>query len=126
MTSIITDPTTFPHAFDAALNAGELDQLVALYAEDATLRTQSDDIVSGAAAVRAEMKQLMAAKADITNTLRRIFRYGDTALIIVDYVLRLTMPDGKPVTVNGTATNVIREDKDKGWRLVVANPQGVN
>lgn len=72
------------------------------------------------------MQQLISAKAEIANTLRRTFRYRDTALIIVDYVLRLTLPNGTPVLANGTATHVIRQDRDKGCRLIVANPQGVN
>jgi len=70
------------------------------------------------------MQQLISARANITNTLRHILRYGDTALIIVDYVLRLTTPDGGPVSVTGTATNVIRHQPERGWRMIVANPQG--
>lgn len=49
----VTDPTSFARAFDDARNAGELDRLVALYAEDATLRTRSKETLSGAVAVRA-------------------------------------------------------------------------
>lgn len=120
----VMEPENFPHAFDAALNAGDLDRLLALYDEAAVLRVQSGETRSGSAAVRAEMEALIAAKADITNTLRLAFRHGDTALIIVDYVLRLTMPDGAPVVVTGTATNVIAAQAGRGWRMIIANPQG--
>ena len=54
------------------------------------------------------MQQLIAAKANLANTLRHTLRHGDVALIVVDYVLRLTAPDGSPVGVTGTATNVIQ------------------
>lgn len=125
MTRIVSDPTAFPREFVLALNAGDLERIVELYAEDATLRTQSNEVRSGAAAVRVEMQQLIAAKANITNTLRHMLTHGETTLIIVDYVLRLTAPDGAPIVLAGTATNVIQEDPVRGWRMIVANPQGV-
>lgn len=123
MSNTVTDPATFPHAFDAAMNGGDLDSLVQLYDEQAAIRVQSGDTHHGSDAVRGEVAKLMAAKADITNTLRHLFHSGDTALIIVDYVLRLTTPGG-PVEVKGTATNVLRRHPDRGWRLLIANPQG--
>lgn len=124
MSGIVTDPAAFPRAFDAALNTGDLERIVALYDEQAVLHVQSGEIHSGTAAVRAELQQLIAAKASIANTLRHVFRRGDTALIIVDYVLNLTAPDESRMIVNGTATNVIQEAPGKGWRMIISNPQG--
>lgn len=122
--TVVTSPEAFPHEFERALNAGDLERMVALYDEDAVIRGHADEIRSGVAAVRAEMQQLIEAGATITNALRLTFRHGRTALIIVDYVLRVTAPDGNPLVVNGTATNVIQESSERGWRLIVANPQG--
>ncbi len=124
MSNIVTDPADFPHVFDAALNEGDLNRLAALYEDQAVLRVSSGEVRSGGAAVREEMGGLIAARANITNSLRHLFRSGDVALIIVDYVLRLSAPDGRPVEVTGAATNVLRRDEEKGWRLIVANPQG--
>jgi len=124
MCDIVTDPVAFPREFDTALNKGDLERLVALYDGEAVLRVQSGEIHFGSAAVRAEMQQLIASKAKIANTLRYALRHGDIALIIVDYVLCLTAPDGSPVSSTGTATNVIRHHSEKGWRMIIANPQG--
>jgi ketosteroid isomerase-like protein len=124
MSDIVTNPTAFPKAFETALNTGDLQRIVALYDEEAVLRVQSNETHSGSAAVRAEMQQLILAKAHITNALRHTFRSGDIALIIVDYVLRLTAPDGSAVSLTGTATNVIRNRPKNGWRMIIANPQG--
>ena len=124
MTDIVVRPEAFPHEFELALNRGDLERIVALYDREAIFRAQSGEICSGAAAIRAEMQQLIAAGARITNTLRHVLRHGDTALIIVDYVLHLTMPDGSPVVLTGTATNVLQKQLDGGWRMIIANPQG--
>lgn len=124
MSNTVTDPAAYPREFQNALNEGDLERIVSLYDEEAVLRVQSNEIHSGATAIRAEMQQLISARANISNTLRHTLRYGDTALIIVDYVLRLMAPDGSPTSVTGTATNVIRHHSSKGWRMIIANPQG--
>jgi ketosteroid isomerase-like protein len=123
MADTVTDPTDFPGDFESALNDGDLDRIVALYDDNAVLHVQSGEIHSGPAAVRAEMQQLIASGASIKNTLRHTFAHDGTALIIVDYVLHLTTPAG-PAVINGTATNVIQDHGDKGWRMIIANPQG--
>jgi ketosteroid isomerase-like protein len=124
MSDIVTDPTAFPRDFENALNEGDLERIVGLYDENAVLHVQTGDIHSGATAVRTEMHQLIVSQATITNTLRHTFQHDDIALIVVDYVLRLTAPDGNPVTITGTATNVIQNHPEKGWLMIIANPQG--
>ena len=124
MPTSVTDPINFPRAFEAALNAGDLEQVVALYEENATLRVPSGQTRTGADAVRTEMGQLIAANARISNTLRHALVSGSTALILVTYVLALTTPDG-PAEVSGTATNVLRRDPQGSWRMAISNPQGI-
>ena len=124
MSDVVTEPAAFPRDFETALNEADLEGIVALYDENAVLHVQTGEIPCGPAAVRAEMQQLIASKANITNTLRHTFRHRDIALIVVDYVLRLTAPDGSPAVVTGTATNVIQDHPEKGWRMIIANPQG--
>ena len=121
MQSGVTEPADFPKAFEEALNVGDLNAILALYDEAATLRTQSGEARSGAAAVRSEMEQLIAAGARITNTLRHVLVSGDVALIIVDFVLRLGTAEG-PTEVSGTATNVLRRDPHGRWHMAIANP----
>ena len=121
--SIVTDPTTFPTAFDHALNAGDLDRLVCLYDPQAAIRTSEGSVGRGVDQITQEMGKLISAKALIDNRLRHIFQNGDTALI-VDWTLELNTPDGQRVKAQGTATNVIRQTADHGWRMIISNPQG--
>ena len=120
MTGIVATPEDFPFAFQHALNGGDLERIVALYDDAAVLRVQSGEVRSGTTAVRAEMRQLVAADAEIANTLRHSLRHGDVALIVVDYA-----PDGSPVVLTGSAANVIRNTPANGWRMIIANPQGL-
>lgn len=122
--SIVTDPTTFPTAFDHALNAGDLDQILRLYDPEASIRTSEGFVGQGVNQISQEMRKLISANAQITNRLRHILQTGETALIVVDWTLELNTPDGRRVTAQGTATNVIRQTAEHGWRMMISNPQG--
>jgi len=120
----VGEPSNFPTAFDHALNAGNLEELLSLYDERATIRTADGRVEQGHAAIRVEMEKLIASKAVIVNKTRHTFQSGDTALIVVDWDLSLSTPDGQRVQRRGTATNVLKNDPQLGWRMAVANPQG--
>ena len=120
----VQDASKFPSAFDQALNAGNLGDLLSLYDEEAIIRTADSRIEQGLAAIRVEMANLIASKAKLVNTMRHTFQSGDTALIIVDWELAFATPDGQRIERRGTATNVLGKDPEHGWRLLVANPQG--
>lgn len=121
---IVTDPATFPTAFDHAVNAGDLDQLLRLFEPQACIRKSDDSVGEGTDQISGELRNLLSAKAQLHNHLRRLFRSGETALIVVDWTLELNNPDGKRVTTQGTATNVIRQSAENGWRMLIANTQG--
>lgn len=123
--AIITDPATFASAFDQALNAGDLDRLHSLYDPDATMRASDGSVVHGHEQVGQELKRLIAAEARLDNRTRHVFRQSDVALIVVDYTLHITTPDGQRVDTQGTATNVLRHTSGLGWRMIIANPPGI-
>lgn len=125
MDTTITDPADFATAFDHALNAGDADRLLALYEPDATMRTSDGSVVEGHDLVGQEVKNLIAAHAHLDNHSRHVFRRGDIALIIVDYTLWITTPDGQRIESRGTATNVLKHTPEHGWRMLIANPQGI-
>ncbi|MGW7439121.1 YybH family protein [Streptomyces sp. NPDC054849] len=51
---------------------------------------------------------------------------GDIALLIVDWSIEGTGPDGAAVRLAGTATDVARRGPDGLWRYVVDNPFGTS
>ncbi|MET9263869.1 nuclear transport factor 2 family protein [Amycolatopsis sp. NPDC004079] len=122
---IITDPATFATAFDQALNAGDLDRLLSLYDPDAAMRISDGSVVHGHERVGQELTGLIAAEAQLENRTRHVFRHNDVALIVVDYTLRITTPDGQRADTQGTATNVLRHTPGRGWRMIIANPPGI-
>jgi ketosteroid isomerase-like protein len=49
---------------------------------------------------------------------------GDTALLIVDWTLTATLPDGTAINPTGTTTAVARRSDDGNWRFAVLHPLG--
>lgn len=54
---------------------------------------------------------------------RHVYATDDLALLIVDWVIEGTA-DGRPVRIEGTATDVARRGPDGRWRYAVDNPFG--
>ncbi|WP_327145403.1 YybH family protein [Nocardia sp. NBC_01327] len=122
--SRIVDPARLPFAYADALNAGDADAVLALFHQDATMRTFSGDILTDREALRAEAIQTIAARAHLTNNPRFTQIGADTALTIVDWNLEATSPDGTRISPTGTTTAVARRSPDGSWRFAILNCQG--
>ena len=101
----IVDPARLPFAYQDALNAGDADAVVALFHQDATMHTFTGKVLTDQEALHAEAVQ------------------GDTALIIVDWDLEATLPDGTGISPTGTTTAVARRSADGSWRFAILDCQ---
>jgi uncharacterized protein (TIGR02246 family) len=122
--SRIVDPARLPFVYEDALNAGDADAGLALFHQDATMRTFTGEVLTDREALRAETVQTIAAQARLTNKPRFTQIGGDTALIIVDWNLEAMLPDGTQISPTGTTTAVARRSADGSWRFAVLNCQG--
>ena len=108
-----------------AMNAGDLDALVALYEPQATLSPQPGTFVTGAAAIRAALGAFVAAKPKMALTSKTIAQSGDIAMTSGRWELKGTGPDGKPMAMAGQSVEVVRRQADGTWRYVIDNPWGL-
>jgi uncharacterized protein (TIGR02246 family) len=123
-TARVTDPSRLPLVYEAALNAGDVEAMMELFAPGATMRTVTGHVLTTPEELRAEALNTIAAKARLTNTPRFSLESGDTSLVIVDWTLEATLPDGTRIKPTGTTTAVARLNEDGEWRFVVLNPLG--
>jgi uncharacterized protein (TIGR02246 family) len=124
MTTQVLEPARLPFAFEDALNAGDVDAVLALFSPDARMRTLTGEVLAGPSELREETVRTVAAQARLTNKPRFCLTGDDTALIVVDWTLEATAPDGTRVTPTGTTANVARRSADGSWRFTVLNPLG--
>lgn len=126
MTLVITDPAELSILFPQALNAGDVDGVLALLAPDISMRTVAGELISGLEALRQEITGTVAAHGKLTNVSRHTILGADTALVITDWTLEVDAPDGTRVAPTGTTANVAQRFEEGGWRFTVLNPLGTS
>ncbi|MER6735683.1 YybH family protein [Streptomyces puniciscabiei] len=124
MKTAITDPALLPAAFEAALNGGDVEGVLALFTPGATMRTTAGEVITGHEALRREISGTVAARGRLTNTPRHTLVGAEAALLVTDWTLEVTAPDGERVTPTGTTANVACRGVDGCWRFAVLNPLG--
>ncbi|MEW6344848.1 MAG: alpha/beta fold hydrolase [Paraburkholderia sp.] len=125
--AVCSTPEQVPVAFDAALNAGDLDAVLGLFGNQATMRMTNGEVVQGSPAqLRSSLAQLLTLRPHLRNEVRRVLVSGDIALVLLDWTLNVTLPDGQVLDERGTATQVMEKGRDGGWRLRISNPAGLN
>jgi len=67
----------------------------------------------------------VAAGAHLTNKPRLCLTGDGTALVVVDWTLDVTAPDGTRVSPTGTTVSVARRSAGGSWLFTVLNPLGI-
>jgi uncharacterized protein (TIGR02246 family) len=106
----------------AAFNAGDVATLDTMYTEDAISVWEPGVPLSGQARKDA-LRELIAQKPKMTATLRESQVTGDTALLVVDWVIEVTTPEGEEQRYSGVGLDVLRR-RDGQWLFAVDNPYG--
>ena len=119
-------PEELDHLFAQALNAGDLDALLALYEPNAVLAPQPGQVVTGAQSIREALRGFIAIKPTLTMLeTKTIMQTGEIALNSSKWHLTGTGPDGSPMTMDGHSAEVARRQADGTWRMVIDSPWGL-
>ncbi|SHE96511.1 YybH family protein [Streptoalloteichus hindustanus] len=122
---LTTDPAQHPAVFAAAFNTGRGDLLDLVYEREAVFVARQGRTVTGAERQEAN-ERFLTLGLPITVHPRHTYVADDIALLIVDWVIDGTDPDGQHVHIEGTATDVARRGPDGKWRYVIDNPFGTS
>lgn len=118
---------TLIHAADDAINREDLDAVMAVYAEDATLVVRPGLNATGKDQIR---KAFVAIAAYFNHTLHVsqdkliVIEGGDTALVLGKAEIRSLDPSGAEVLLTRESTYVFKRSADGGWRCAVDNSYG--
>jgi uncharacterized protein (TIGR02246 family) len=115
-------------AADRAITAEAFDEVMAFYAEEASLVIRPGLVVTGKAAIRRAFvaiaehfkHRLVVKQGDMT-----VLEGADTALVIMDSILEVPDNDGNMETVTRRATYVFRKTDEGDWLCVIDNSYGV-
>jgi uncharacterized protein (TIGR02246 family) len=120
----VASPEDLHKLFARALNSGDLDALVALYASDGFLMARSGP-ARGIDAIRKALAEYVAMKPTIQLTTRRVVQEGDIALLMADWRFHGTTSDGGSASTSGTSIEVARRQSDGSWRYFIDLPYGL-
>ena len=112
--------------FAEAVNASNLDALVALYEPDAAVIERTGERTEGVDNIRQHLAHLLTMRPRITIQGSRVHRKGDLALLSSHWIATATAPDGSPVRMEFHGAELAREQPDGTWRLILDNPWGAD
>lgn len=119
------DVARHAEVFAAAFNSGDPGALDRLYEERGVfVPAPGRQPVTGAERHRANAA-FQALGLPIQVSQRHAYVADGVALLIVDWKIEGTGPDGAEVHLAGTATDVVRRGPDGRWRYLIDNPFGI-
>ncbi len=117
-------PEDVPAVFAERFNHGDAEAVAEVYESGAVFVPEPGSPLTGQQ-IDAANGRFLALGLPITVRPRHVYTTGDLALLIVDWVIDGTARDGRPVHIQGTATDVVRRGQDGYWRYAIDNPFGV-
>lgn len=123
-TTAVTDPLKMTETYVRALNTGDANQVLALYAPDAISIWEPGHPVSGDDH-EAKLRAYIDRKPVIDATVRESYVAGDAALLVVDWTLDIPASlDADAEHHAGIGLDVLRKNNDEHWHYVIDNPFG--
>jgi ketosteroid isomerase-like protein len=107
-------------------NRGNISFLMTLYEKDACFASKPGQVLQDLESIRRSLQGFIDMKVKLEARVRRVIQAGNIALLITEWSIAGTEPDGKPINLTGRGTVVLRSQSDGSWLVVVENPWGTD
>ncbi len=118
----INHPSEIHDQFEAAVNAKDVDALMAIYDVDGVAIELDGSECTGEDAFRTMLSGLAGALTDLQGTTTKVIVAGDLALTAGTCTAMGPGPAGETVTARGTTVAGARRLADGTWRVVIDDP----
>jgi ketosteroid isomerase-like protein len=115
----VVNPADMNAAFAAAVNSGDVENLIALYEPDALLAPEPGKRARGHADIRRAFGHLLALGGTMESRNNYCMEVGDLALLQGEWTLAGAAPDGTPVVLTSRTAEIVRRQPDGSWLYVV-------
>jgi ketosteroid isomerase-like protein len=119
-------PKEFLISYVKKFNSGDISSLISLYETEACFVSQEGEVVKGIENVRQRLQSFINMNGRIESKVIGVVQTNDIALVNTEWSFNGSGPDGKAVTITGKATDVLRQQSDGTWRILIDNPWGTN
>ena len=97
-----------------------------IYESDACFASQPGQFIKGREGIRQSMQGFVDMRGKLESKIKRVFQTSNLALVISEWSFSGTGPDGNSVNLASTATDVLRQQSDGTWRVIIDNPWGTD
>ena len=115
----VWSPEEMNPAFAAAVNSGDVENLLALYESDAPLAARPGERARGADEIRAALEGLLALGGMMESRNVYCMQVEGIALLQAEWRLVTTTPDASPLELTSRTAEVVRRQSDGSWLYVV-------
>jgi uncharacterized protein (TIGR02246 family) len=115
-------PEELMSRFGEYVRTRALERLVSLYESKAVFTPEPGVVHRGRAAIQAALAGMLELRPSMTTRVVEVHEADDIALVIVDWELRGTAPDGSAVAQKGRSADVLRRQADATWRVLIDHP----
>jgi ketosteroid isomerase-like protein len=122
--SLPTEPEDMAAALRERFNSGKVSEMLPLYEPEAVLVKPDGRPIVGHTEIGADLEFYLGFGLPLEVSARHVFANDNIALIILDWSIDGTGPDGKQVHFHGSASDVLRRGADGVWRYLIDNNQG--
>lgn len=112
--------------FMEAINRGDLDAALSYYEKDAILISQPGKIAKGTNQIRVALGEFIALKPKLASNSSKTIDVGNLVLYCSKWNMACTTPDGNPMELSGTSSDVLRQQPDGHWLIAIDNPWGTS
>ena len=116
-------PEQLIETFIAAVNADDIERLLAVYEPGARLAFPGQPSV-GHDAIRDALQSLLAQKPTMTGRTVSVSQVGDVALLRSEWSFTGTDQTGGRVEMSGESAEVVRRQPDGTWLYIIDLPMG--
>jgi ketosteroid isomerase-like protein len=118
-------PEAVHEAFENLLNNNDLDQIMSLYEPGAALMDRDGKVISGVNAIGEYFRGLLSIRPTIRIKRLKKIDTGHVAVLISEWHMQGTGPDGSSLTDGGHTYDIVRQQSNGVWKIVVDNPWGI-
>lgn len=107
-------------------NKGNTNFLMTLYEKDVCIASKPGQVVKDLEGIRRTLQDFIGKGAKLEARVKRVLQAGNLALLITEWSLNGTEPDGRIFDLTGRGTVVLRRQSDDTWLMVIENPWGTD
>jgi ketosteroid isomerase-like protein len=89
-------------------------------------RLQPGQFIKGREGICQSMQGFVDMRGKLESKIKRVFQTSNLALVISEWSFSGTGPDGNLVNLASTATDILRQQPDGTWRVIIDNPWGTD